>query len=568
MFKIKPAFQFSKKAEAAKLERQAFGSKPGVNGPMDPGTAPTADFIQSTYGNRATLRFCDAYQSANACKLSRPEEPIERQAQIKADEVLRSPPNEFEAHQPTLNDNQKRFSKPAFPDGAGTIRNPGALGSGGEPLPQRVRDFFEPRFGQDFSQVRLHRDAPANRMAEVLNARALTCGQHLVFGRNQWSPETGRGRHLLAHELAHVVQQTGPDPLPPGTLQREEDDGKGSSLGSTLTSAAATAVLAGLGSPTRTLASTVYYDPANYDQSYQIYLQIAIMRLEDAARRARERGSTFFGRAVTGKCLPVKDTPLKLLPSFAKMRWLPIVTHKAFYARYWSFEVNCDAGTANLFQIRGKPSEAIDEMFDNLHLWTFDCAEYLQVAQWYAQRHTLGAEAFDKKMTGLGGLTLRPHGSTGIMTKEIYIRKTPYSMFYRQNNVTMQTEPSDKMDFQLLIEAPIGTRVTWTNAAAPTASDPAGRWWSFGNENTIKTGDDQFAAHPFGTLSQAEIECRLAARGYVKEMEEAGRSSLVSRAALLRTLVAECRAGRPRIEIHKYILDKIYISRIEFFKTD
>ena len=65
-------------------------------------------------------------------------------------------------------------------------------------------------------------------------------------------------------------------------------------------------------------------------------------------------------------------------------------------------------------------SNPIDEMFDNLHLWTFDCAEYLQVAQWYAQRHTMGAESFDAKMTGLGGLTLRPHGSTGIMTKESY----------------------------------------------------------------------------------------------------------------------------------------------------
>jgi len=481
---------------------------------------------------------------------------------------LRDRPNESKAHQPAFNESQNRFSEPAIPDRAGNNRNPGALGGAGESLPQDVRDYFEPRFGQDFSQVRLHRDAPANRMAEALNARALTCGQHLVFGRNQWSPATVRGRHLLAHELAHVVQQAGPDPPPPGTILREEDDGGRSSFSSTLTSAAATAVLAGLGSPARTLASTAFYDPGNYDQSYKIYLQIAILRLEDAARRARERGSTFFGRAVSGKCLPVKDTPLKLLPSFARMRWLPIVTHKAFDARYWSFEVNCDLGMARLFQIKGKPSEAIDEMFDNLHLWTFDCAEYLQVARWYAQRHTLGADAFDKKMTGLGGLTLRPHGSTGIKTQEIYIRKSPYAMFYRQNNITMQTEPSDKMDFQLLSEAPIGTRVTWTNAAAPTASDPAGRWWSFGNENTIKTGDDQFAAHPFGTLSQAEIECRLAARGYVKEMEEAGRSSLVARAALLRTLVAECKAGRPRIEIHKYMLDKIYISKIEYFKID
>jgi hypothetical protein len=180
----------------------------------------------------------------------------------------------------------------------------------------------------------------------------------------------------------------------------------------------------------------------------------------------------------------------------------------------------------------------------------------------------MGAEAFDKKITGLGGLTLRSHGSTGIITKEIYIRKGPHAPFYRENNITMQSEPSDKKDFQLLDEAPVGTRITWTNTAAPTLSDPAGRWWPFGNENAIKMGNNQFAAHPFGTISQDEIECRLAARGYVKEMEEAGKSSPFSRAALLNTLVAECKAGRPRVEIHKYILDKIYVSRIEFFKLE
>ena len=387
----------------------------------------------------------------------------------------------------------------------------------------------------------------------------------MAFGNGQWAPETGRGRHLLAHELAHVVQQAGSDPAMHGMIFREENDDNHLALGSTLTSAAQTAVISIMSSAARSLTSAAVSDPANREQAYQLHLQVAILRLQDAAQRAQ---NSLFGRTVSGTCLPVQETPLRLLPSFAKMRWLPIVKHKGFDPRYWSFTVDCDAGTAKLFQIRGKPSEAIDEMFANLHLWTFDCAEYLQVAQWYAQRHTMGAEAFDKKMTNLGGLTLRPHGSTGIMTKEIYIRKVPNDFFYRENNVTMQTEASDKMDWQLLDEAPVGTRVTWTNAAAPTESDPAGRWWSFGNENAIKIGKDQYAAHPFGTLSQWEIEYRLAARGYVKEMEEAGKSSPFGRAVLLRTIIAECRAGRPRTEIHKYILDKIFISRIEFFKLE
>jgi hypothetical protein len=155
-----------------------------------------------------------------------------------------------------------------------------------------VRNFFEPRFDRDFSNVRIHRDGLANRMAEALNARALTFGHHMVFGSDQWSPGTGRGQRLLAHELAHVVQQAGSDPAMHGTIFREENDGNRSSLSSTLTSSAATAVttavISDLSSTARTLASTASYDPANQEQSYQIYLQIAILRLEDAARRARE----------------------------------------------------------------------------------------------------------------------------------------------------------------------------------------------------------------------------------------------------------------------------------------
>jgi hypothetical protein len=565
MFKKERAFQSTKKTEAAEHQKQTPRLTPVIRGLMDPGQGPSSSFFQGTYGNRATLRLFGEHIPARDYKLSRAGERSEQEADVKADEVLRISENELKAGTPAA---EKSVAPPGRPDSSAigpAAPSPGAFGGGSEPLPQDVRNFFEPRFGRDFSQVRIHRDGPANRTAEALHARALTFGDHMVFGNEQWSPGTGRGQRLLAHELAHVVQQGGSDPARHGTIFRAENNRDRSSFGSTLASAAATAVIAGMSSVAQSLTSTVLSDPANREQAYQMHLQIAILRLEAVAQRAR---NSLFGRAVTGKCLWIQATPLRLLPSFARTRWLPIVTHQAFDARYWSFEVNCDAGTAKLFQIRGKPSEAIDEMFDNLHLWTFDCAEYLQVAQWYAQRHTMGAEAFDKKMTGLGGLTLRPHGSTGIMTKEAYIRKGPYAPFYRENNVTMQTEPSDKMAYQLLDEAPVGTRITWTNTAAPTGSDPSRGWWPFGNENAIKMGNDQYAAHPFGTLSQADIECRIAAWGYVKEMEEAGKSSPYFRAVLLRKLIAECKAGRPRVEIHKYILDKIYVSKIEFFKLE
>lgn len=80
---------------------------------------------------------------------------------------------------------------------------------GGEPLPQPVRDFFEPRFGHDFSRVRIYADGRAANAASALNAHAFTVGQSIVFGQGEYAPETAQGNKLLAHELTHVVQQEG-----------------------------------------------------------------------------------------------------------------------------------------------------------------------------------------------------------------------------------------------------------------------------------------------------------------------------------------------------------------------
>jgi hypothetical protein len=79
----------------------------------------------------------------------------------------------------------------------------------GKPLSASERAFFEPRFGADFSNVRVHSDARAAHVARSVNARAFTLGRDVVFGAGQYSPGTSSGRKLLAHELTHVVQQNG-----------------------------------------------------------------------------------------------------------------------------------------------------------------------------------------------------------------------------------------------------------------------------------------------------------------------------------------------------------------------
>ena len=100
------------------------------------------------------------------------------------------------------------------------------LAGQGQPLDLSTRDFMEPRFGYDFSRVRIHSDARAAASAQSVNALAYTVGTDVVFAAAQFSPATAQGRKLLAHELAHVVQQgqgaSSVSRAPRGLVQRRQ----------------------------------------------------------------------------------------------------------------------------------------------------------------------------------------------------------------------------------------------------------------------------------------------------------------------------------------------------------
>lgn len=81
------------------------------------------------------------------------------------------------------------------------------LNSPGQPLDAQTRSYFEPRFGHDFSKVRVHTDATAAESTQAVNAIAYTVGRDIVFDAGRYRPETKEGSTLLAHELTHVAQQ-------------------------------------------------------------------------------------------------------------------------------------------------------------------------------------------------------------------------------------------------------------------------------------------------------------------------------------------------------------------------
>ena len=86
------------------------------------------------------------------------------------------------------------------------------LRGSGAPLSDSVRASFEPRLGVDLSGVRVQSGPEAAELAQRLDARAFTVGRDVFFNAGQYQPESAEGRRLLAHELAHVVQEARPGP--------------------------------------------------------------------------------------------------------------------------------------------------------------------------------------------------------------------------------------------------------------------------------------------------------------------------------------------------------------------
>lgn len=132
------------------------------------------------------------------------DDPLEREADLAADAVLAS--RAVGALSQTSAVTQlKRADSPNVSTAATDLAS-NSVAHGGAPLTREQRSYFEPRFGRDLSHVRLHTHEKASAGAEHINARAFTSHNNIAFASGEYLPGTPRGKHLLAHEIAHVVQ--------------------------------------------------------------------------------------------------------------------------------------------------------------------------------------------------------------------------------------------------------------------------------------------------------------------------------------------------------------------------
>jgi Domain of unknown function (DUF4157) len=148
--------------------------------------------------------------------VSKPADPLEKEADRTAEHVMRMPAARAQravaAGSPVQHAADPSAQVQRFGEGTPTVASDSKgeivrASTGGETLPGSVRSFMEPRLGADLGDVRVHADESAASLSNHLSARAFTHRNHVFFARGQYQPETESGRHLIAHELTHTVQQ-------------------------------------------------------------------------------------------------------------------------------------------------------------------------------------------------------------------------------------------------------------------------------------------------------------------------------------------------------------------------
>ena len=149
------------------------------------------------------MRMADADAIQNMENVDHPS-PLPIQKLSPSDEEVHRQPDEEEEEETLQAKEASGHTATMTPDletGIHSIRG------GGLPLDAATRAYMEPRFGHDFSQVRVHKDGEAARLTRTVNALAFTSGQDIFFREGKYDPTSFMGQHLLAHELAHTVQQ-------------------------------------------------------------------------------------------------------------------------------------------------------------------------------------------------------------------------------------------------------------------------------------------------------------------------------------------------------------------------
>jgi hypothetical protein len=222
---MKAALKTAQKSHAVETAKRA----PPVRLQTARAAAQPAFQPQAAVGNQALQRLLRAGAIHTKLAVGSPDDPLEREADEAADRVIRAPapqlqrkcdcggPSTAGGECETCRNKRLQSETPLVrrraTTGAGGSEAPSivheTLGSAGRPIDSATRVDMESQFGADFGAVRIHHDQRAAQSAKAIGALAYTVGPNIAFGEGCYAPHSATGRGLLAHELAHVVQQRG-----------------------------------------------------------------------------------------------------------------------------------------------------------------------------------------------------------------------------------------------------------------------------------------------------------------------------------------------------------------------
>jgi hypothetical protein len=179
--------------------------------------------LQQAIGNQEVQHMFIGGEILAKLLINQPGDMYEQEADRVAREII-----DMGDKETCLKSGKTKIQKKAIPGGQGissTTESINALKGSGQPLGSKIRDYFQPRFGVDLGNVRVHTDSNADRLARAIRARAFTLGNDIVFAKGEFQPGTNTGKKLIAHELTHVLQQSNKQITSDktNTIQRQED---------------------------------------------------------------------------------------------------------------------------------------------------------------------------------------------------------------------------------------------------------------------------------------------------------------------------------------------------------
>ncbi|HMQ53157.1 MAG TPA: DUF4157 domain-containing protein [Anaerolineae bacterium] len=228
---LKPSATSSVKASGFLQRRCACGGTPGLDGDCAECRRKRLQRQRSDSGLRvgpADDRFeHEAEQWASAALRGQLPGPVQQAApelrRAPVEQIIEVPLDEEEARRRSEEAGDELIQAQAEPGQSltappGVSRYLAQARGGGQAIPPVTRFEMEHRFGHDFSRVRIHADGPAAQAARAVHAQAFTVGGDIVFAAGQYAPASPAGRHLLAHELVHTIQQGAAPARGAGTL--------------------------------------------------------------------------------------------------------------------------------------------------------------------------------------------------------------------------------------------------------------------------------------------------------------------------------------------------------------